>query len=82
MMRGPKMSAMAVRKPDGEIVLEKWETQTKKPAKIFKLPIIRGVYSFITSMKAGYKALMRSAELSGLEEIEAEMDKKGQFKNI
>ena len=73
MMRGPKMSAMAVRKPDGEIVLEKWETQNKKPAKIFKLPIIRGVYGFITSMKAGYKALMRSAELSGLEEIEAEM---------
>ena len=73
MMRGPKMTAMAVRNPEGEIVLEKWETSTKKTPKIFKLPIFRGVYGFITSMKIGYKALMRSAEISGLEEIEAEM---------
>lgn len=73
MMRGPKISAMAVRKPDGEIVLEKWETQTKKTPKILKLPIIRGVFGFISSMKIGYKALMRSAELAGIDEIEAEM---------
>ena len=73
MMRGPKVSAMAVRKPDGEIVLEKWDTQTKKTPKVLKLPIIRGVYGFISSMKIGYKALMRSAELSGIDEIEAEM---------
>ena len=73
MMRGPKMTAMAVRNTDGEIVLEKWETSTKKTPKFFKLPIIRGVYGFITSMTVGYKALMRSAEISGLEEIEEEM---------
>ncbi len=73
MMRGPKMTAMAVRNSDGEIVLEKWKTVTKETPKIFKLPIIRGVYNFISSMKTGYKALMRSAEISGLEEIEAEM---------
>ena len=68
MMRGPKKSAMAVRNPEGEIVLEVWETQTKKSAKITRLPIIRGVFGFITSMKAGYKALMRSAEIAGLED--------------
>ena len=73
MMRGPKMTAMAVRNPQGEIVLEKWETSTKKVPKILKLPIIRGVYGFISSMSAGYKALMRSAEISGLDEIEEEM---------
>ena len=73
MMRGPQMTAMAVRNSDGEIVLEKWKTVTKETPKIFKLPIIRGVYNFISSMKTGYKALMRSAEISGLEEIEAEM---------
>jgi len=73
MMRGPKMTAMAVRNPEGEIVLEKWETSTKKVPKILKLPIIRGVYGFITSMTVGYKALMRSAEISGLDEIEEEM---------
>ena len=73
MMRGPKMTAMAVRNPDGELILEKWETSTKKTPKILKLPIIRGVYGFISSMTVGYKALMRSAEISGLDEIEEEM---------
>ena len=76
MMRGPKVSAMAVRNPEGKIVLEKWDTQTKPTPKIFKLPIIRGVYGFITSMCIGYKALMRSAELAGLDEIEKEAKSK------
>ena len=68
MMRGPKMSAMAVRNPEGEIILEKWETKTKKIAKVWKLPLIRGVFNFIESMRMGYKCLMRSAEIAGLEE--------------
>ena len=68
MMRGPKKSAMAVRNPEGEIVLEILETQAKQPPKITSLPIIRGVFGFISSMKAGYRALMRSAEIAGLED--------------
>ena len=73
MMRGPKMTAMAVRNTSGEIVLEKSETTVTKRAKIFKLPIIRGVFNFIDSMRIGYKCLMRSAEISGLDEIEEEL---------
>lgn len=73
MMRGPKMTAMAVRNTSGEIVIEKFPTQGKKRAKFFKLPIIRGVFGFIDSMTLGYKCLMRSAEISGLEELEEEM---------
>lgn len=73
MMRGPKVSAMAVRNPEGEIVLEKWEHKATKRAKIFKLPIIRGVFNFVDSMIMGYKCLMRSAEIAGLEEAEEEM---------
>ena len=72
MMRGPKKTAMAVRNPDGEIVVEKWENETKKKNKIVTLPVIRGVFNFIESMKFGYKCLMRSAEISGLEELERE----------
>lgn len=72
MMRGPKKTAMAVRNPEGEIVLEQWENETKKKSKFVKLPIIRGVFNFIESMKFGYKCLMRSAEIAGLEEIEKE----------
>lgn len=70
MMRGPKMSAMAVRNPEGEIVLEKWETKSSTKSKFFKLPVIRGVFNFIDSMASGYKCLMRSAEISGLDELE------------
>ena len=73
MMRGPKVSAMAVRNPQGEMVLEKWDTLSKPVPKILKLPIIRGVYGFISSMTMGYKALMRSAEIAGLDEIEEEL---------
>lgn len=70
MMRGPKLSAMAVRDPNGEIVLEKWETKAMFKSKFFKLPLVRGIFNFIDSMASGYKCLMRSAEIAGLEEVE------------
>ncbi len=76
MMRGPKVTAMAVRDPDGELVLEKWETSTPKRAKLFKLPFIRGIFNFIDSMTMGYKSLMRSAEIAGLEDDEPKKAKK------
>ncbi len=71
MMRGPKKTAMAVRNPQGEIVLEEWETRGASRSGFVKLPIIRGVVGFIDSMVFGYKCLMRSAEIAGLEELEA-----------
>ena len=80
MMRGPKYTAMAVRDPNGKIVLEKWRTSTKDIPKIAKLPIIRGVYGFISSMVTGYKSLMRSAEISGLEEAEEELRREKEAK--
>ena len=72
MMRGPKRSAMAVRNPEGEMVIEEWDTKGTNRAKIFRLPIIRGVFGFADSMISGYKCLMRSAEISGLEALEEE----------
>ena len=75
MMRGPKVTAMAVRNTDGEIIVEKEPTTSADAPKIFKLPIFRGLYNYIYSMKTGSKYLMRSAELSGLEELEEEMEK-------
>ncbi len=70
MMRGPKNTAMAVRNPEGEIVLEEWPTEASKRAKLFKLPFIRGIFNFIDSMRFGYKCLMRSAEIAGLDDME------------
>ena len=75
MMRGPRRTAMAVRDPDGEIVLEKWENEKPKHAKIYKIPFVRGMFNFIASMKIGYKCLMRSAEIAGLEEEEPKKKK-------
>ena len=72
MMRGPKRSAMAVRNLQGEMVIEEWDTKYSARNKFCKLPVIRGVFGFIDSMSMGYKCLMRSAEISGLEELEAE----------
>ena len=70
MMRGPKMSAMAVRDPEGNMVVEEWENKVSKRPKFCKWPIIRGVFGFIDSMVIGYKALMRSAEIAIDEEDE------------
>ena len=69
MMRGPQKSAMAVRRPNGEIHFEESENPTKKRPRICRLPIIRGVFGFIDSMLTGYKYLMRSAEISMEEPI-------------
>lgn len=72
MMRGPKRTAMAVRSPDGEIVVEEWDTVAPNRPAITKWPFVRGIFNFVDSMKTGMKCLTRSAELSGLEELEEE----------
>lgn len=74
MMRGPLKTAMAVRSPDGEIVVEDVECKSvsQRPA-IFKLPLLRGIYGFIDSMALGSKTLMRSAELAGEADEEEEL---------
>lgn len=80
MMRGPEKSAMAVRNPQGEMILEEWENSKKKPS-ITKIPILRGVYNFIMSMKEGYRCLMRSAEIAMPEEAEKERNEKEKRKD-
>lgn len=73
MMRGPHRTMMAVRDTHGKINLEEIH---QKPAdsrpKILRLPIIRGVLGYVDSLVFGYKALMRSADLSGMTELEEE----------
>lgn len=77
MMRGPKKTAMAVRHTSGNIVTEEWESDVSAAPAFWKLPLLRGVYNMIKSLTLGYKCLMRSAELAGLEEEpKTEKDKK------
>ena len=68
MMRGPQRSAMAIRNPEGEIVLEEFDTAVPSRASILKKPFVRGIFNMYDSLKSGYKCLMRSAEIAGLDE--------------
>lgn len=77
MMRGPKEIAIAVRKPDGEIIVEKKPVSSViTKSKILKLPVIRGCISFFESMITGVKALMFSAEFYDLEDGESQTESK------
>ena len=68
MMRGPRTSAMAVRKPDGTIYTETWDTGANKW--YAKLPLVRGIFNLFSMLAIGYKCLMKSAEISGADEDE------------
>jgi Predicted metal-dependent enzyme len=74
MMRGPQNTAMAVRSPDGSIQVENVECPlpSQRPW-IFKIPLLRGMYSFFDSMRVGSRTLMRSAELAGESDDEEEL---------
>ena len=62
MMKNRDEYATAVRKPDGEIVIQKetYMSMTEK-VKFFSLPFVRGIFSFADSMILGMKTLTRSA---------------------
>ena len=63
MMRGIDKAAMACRLPSGEIDLEEWPIKGGKNTPIYrKIPFVRGVFVFVTSMIDGYKCLSRSAD--------------------
>jgi len=74
MMSGVKKGAMAGRLPSGEIDLEVWD---KKPVTAWyrRTPIIRGLFNFGSSMKEGYRCLMKSAEKQ-MDDEEAQEDEK------
>ena len=68
MMRGPERTAMAVRHTSGEIRMEAWDNPVGNRPLFTRWPLVRGIFNYVDSMKYGYKCLMRSAELSGLDE--------------
>lgn len=74
MMIGPNNSAIAIRKPDGEIEVKK--DDIIKRDFLSKIFIIRGVVNFFRQMVLVFKALMYSASMIDLEEgIEEEPGK-------
>lgn len=78
MMRSPERVAVAVRRPDGKIVLKNDPyTSLTKRHKFWGLPIIRGGVILIESMILGIKALTFSGDIAIEED---EKDKKKQDK--
>ncbi len=76
MMRHGDDYAVAVRKPDGEIFVQKEEYHSViKWKALTKVPFIRGVFNFIDSMVLGIKTLMFSAEFyEDEEEVKSEKE--------
>ena len=72
MMRGPEKTAMAVRHVSGNIVTEEWDNPKNSRPGFTKWPLVRGLFNFVDSLRVGYTCLMRSAELSGLDEEDAQ----------
>ena len=71
MMRGPFVTSMATRMPDGSIDVETWPTI--KGGKVHwtrKVPFLRGIFNMVDSLVVGYGCLMKSAEKAGVEEEE------------
>ncbi|MDF2541849.1 MAG: hypothetical protein K0S47_1567 [Herbinix sp.] len=76
MMKNKDEYAVAVRKPDNEIVVEKKaHASFSDKVKLFKLPIFRGMLAFVDSMLIGVKILSFSASFFE-EEEETNPDKK------
>ena len=69
MMRGKRSMVTAVRDPEGKIQVESERITPPEAQKKFKrLPFVRGVVSFISSLIIGNKVLMRSADVALPEE--------------
>jgi len=81
MMRGRGCYTLAVRQPDKEIFSETISLNPiTKRIPILKLPILRGVVSFVDSMYLGTKILMKAAEVAGLDDdSEGEQSKFDKF---
>ncbi len=75
MMRGPKLTATAVRDPNGEIQVETKDVHSiAERYPILKKPMLRGSVSLIESLVIGIRSLSYSAKMAG-EEDEQMTDK-------
>ncbi len=79
MIRSPSWVAIAVRKPDGSIIVKKdpFKSLTTR-VKLFKLPVVRGIVTVLETMVLGMNALNFSAEQAlGEDEKDSKKPKEG-----
>ncbi len=80
MMKGSHNIAIAVRRPDGQILVKSKDIKPPEQRSWFlKLPVVRGVVAFIDAMVLGVGSLTTSAELYGEEEQDYQPSKFEQF---
>jgi len=70
MMRGPKTTAVAVRKNDDIVIKTQENRSLQDKYKFLKLPILRGVVALIEMLVLGIQTLSYSASVAGLEDEE------------
>ena len=76
MMKAGNRMVTTCRKPDGSLVVNDDSfVSAKDKNKLYGLPLVRGVVSFVESMLQGYKALSLSAEKSGFADEETDAPK-------
>jgi uncharacterized protein YqhQ len=65
MMRSKQKISWAVRKPNGETAVERFPfVSLSKQHKVLAVPVIRGAINLYESLKLGYRALTRSAQIA------------------
>ena len=79
MMKGPQKIATAVRKPDGEIIIDEKSIGKARRSKFLKLPIIRGCINFFDSMILGVQSLMYSAKFFDIDEDGTPVEQQSKF---
>ncbi len=80
MMRSPEKTAIAVRRERGDIVLKVTENQKGNPI-IAKIPVVRGLVSFVKSMKLSYSSMMYAADIA-MEDIQEEAPPETKFEKL
>jgi len=81
MMKNGDDYAVAIRKPDQEIIIDKKQfVSFTKRYKILGLPIFRGMVAFLEAMVIGMKILTYSAEFFEVEEEQSNFEKKMEAK--
>lgn len=76
MMKNKERCALAIRMPDGSIMLKEDNCKSiRDKHKLLNLPIIRGIVNFIESLILSYKTLSLSTAALGLEEEETKFEK-------
>ena len=76
MMRGASSMATCVREENGNMAVEAYRIKSVKEKNVvFRIPFVRGIFNFGSSMVSGVKTLMRSAEVYAGEEEASKAEK-------